>query len=207
MRGKFVTFEGPEGGGKSSVCKAIVEAFSGTNILVVREPGTTRVGEQIRGILQTEDMPDRAELMLFEAARACIVDNVILPTLESGNNVLCDRFYDSTMAYQGYGRGVDLQVVSDMNWVATKGLVPDLTIVFDLDPAVGMARKGKATDRIEAAGADFHARVRNGFLKIADMEPSRVKVIDASMPLDEVVKTVYNELVARFGWGLVVNVA
>jgi dTMP kinase len=145
-------------------------------------------------------MPDRSELMLFEAARACIVDSVIKPRLEDGRNVLCDRFTDSTMAYQGYGRGINVQIVSDMNWVATQGLTPDLTILFDIDPEIGMARSGKTTDRIEAAGIDFHRRVRDGFGRMALREPNRFRVIDASKSVNEVVDDVCRILTVEIGW-------
>lgn len=204
MTGKLVTLEGPEGGGKSTACANIIKAFAATSILLLREPGSTPVGEKIRAILKSNDpadqIPDRAELMLFEAARACIVDQVILPALNAGNSVLCDRFFDSTMAYQGYGRGVDRQIISDMNQVATNGLVPDLTIVFDIPPAVGLTRKGKETDRIEAAGIEFHKRVRDGFLIMANREPSRFRVIDASRPVEEVTAKVCEILKISVGW-------
>jgi dTMP kinase len=200
MRGKFVTFEGPEGGGKSTACRAVAAAFGGTDILVVREPGSTPLGERIRAILQEEDMPARSELMLFEAARACIVDGVILPALEAGRHVLCDRFCDSTVAYQGFGRGLPMRDVWELNRMATGGLTPDLTIVFDIDPEAGMSRKGKAADRIERAGADFHARVREGFLTMADREPHRFRVIDASKGADEVLEEIKGMLASEAGW-------
>ena len=198
--GRFVTLEGPEGSGKTSVCREIVGEFSTMKLLVVREPGSTSLGEKIRTLLQTENMPARAELMLFEAARACIVDTVIIPQLTSGGYVLCDRFFDSTTAYQGYGRGFDLDVVRDMNLFATEDLEPDLTIVFDIDPEVGMARKGKATDRIEAAGVDFHKRVREGYLAMAKRDPDRLKIVDASRSLKEVVADVCCILRVTAGW-------
>lgn len=200
MAGKFISFEGPEGGGKSSVCREVLGVFKHIDIQVVREPGSTSVGEKIRTILQTEDMPDMSELMLFEAARASIVDMVIRPTLFAGTSIICDRFYDSTTAYQGYGRGGNLRDIAMLNSMATKGVSPDLTIVFDIDPAVGMQRKGKPSDRIESAGADFHLRVRKGFLEIADLNPRRVKVIDASRPLVEVVESVARLCEEHLGW-------
>ena len=201
MLGKFVTFEGPEGGGKSSVIREVIGAFSGSvDILGVREPGSTTLGEKIRGILQTEEMPDRSELMLFEAARACIVDTVIKPALDRGTSVACDRFSDSTVAYQGYGRGLPFRDIDSMNRIATTGLTPDLTILLDIDPMVGMARKGKPSDRIESAGMDFHVRVRKGFLEMAEANPGRFRVVDASKPLEEVVEAVVGVLKVNFGW-------
>lgn len=199
MRGSFVSFEGPEGGGKSSVCKAVVDAFD-QDILLVREPGSTVLGEKIRTLLMTEDMPARSELMLFEAARSCIVDSVIVPALEAGKTVLCDRFTDSTLAYQGYGRGINFNHIAIMNDMATNGLTPDLTIVFNIDPVVGMRRKGKATDRIEAAGIDFHQRVSSGFIEMVERNPGRMVMVDASMPIDAVISAVCGILEARCGW-------
>jgi dTMP kinase len=158
------------------------------------------LGEKLRVIIQTEDMPDRSELMLFEAARACLVDTVIKPALAKGTHVLCDRFFDSTTAYQGYGRGIPLSDVFALNGMATNGLVPDLTIVLDIDPVLGMARKGKPTDRIEAAGMDFHIRVREAFIEIARMNPDRIARVDASMPLQVVVVEVARLIKERLGW-------
>jgi dTMP kinase len=200
MEAKFITFEGPEGSGKSTACKAIVEAFFSKSILSVREPGSTPLGEKVRNILQSEDMPDRSELLLFEAARASIVDGVIVPALESGRSVLCDRFYDSTTAYQGYGRGVLLGDIKFLNRLATNGLDPDLTILFDIDPVIGMQRRGAPTDRIEAAGMDFHHRVRAGYWSMAEAGHPRWTVIDASKTQAEVVEAVISIIESRFGW-------
>jgi dTMP kinase len=190
MKGFFITFEGPEGAGKSSVCDGIAKAFG--NVILVREPGATTIGEKIRDMVHHDEMPDRSELLLFEASRACLVDTVIKPALDSGKNVICDRFYDSTTAYQGYGRGLPVDQIHLLNHIATDGLVPDLTILFDIDPELGMKRKGKATDRIEAAGAEFHQRVREGYLKIAESDKNRFIVIDASQSMEKVLERVKN---------------
>jgi len=200
MPGNFITLEGSEGGGKSSIVKEIAGIYRHMDILSIREPGSTDLGERLRAIIQTEDMPDRSELMLFEAARACLVDTVIKPALAKGTHVLCDRFFDSTTAYQGYGRGIPLSDVFALNGMATNGLVPDLTIVLDIDPVLGMARKGKPTDRIEAAGMDFHIRVREAFIEIARMNPDRIARVDASMPLQVVVVEVARLIKERLGW-------
>jgi len=200
MRGNFITLEGPEGAGKSSICKMLIEAFS-RDILLVREPGSTQLGEKIRKLLQEEDMPDRAELLLFEAARACIVDQVISPSLILGKDILCDRFFDSTTVYQGFGRGLNIKEISMLNSMATNGLSPDLTIILDIDPKLGSDRKGKASDRIEAAGLDFHTRIRDGYLEIAKHQ-SRFQVVDASFPLPVVFEQVCSIIKQKFNWQL-----
>ncbi len=192
MRGKFISFEGPEGGGKSTHVAALAEALraEGKSVLVTREPGGTRLAELIRGLVreELEDPPvTRAEVLLFLASRAQVVANVIKPALARGEWVLCDRFSDSTFAYQGYGRGIDVQRLKDRNEFATEGLMPDLTILLDVSPDVSRARlaaRQKATDtvadRIEAAGEVFHKRLREGFLALAKAEPERFVVIDSS---------------------------
>ena len=205
MIGKLITLEGPEGGGKSTVCAEIIKAFSSTDILLVREPGSTPVGEKIRAILKSQDsadqIPDRAELMLFEAARACIIDQVIAPALVAGRNVLCDRFTDSTIAYQGYGRGLPISEINDLNRMATNGLEPDLTILFDLPFEVGIARRGGAGDRIEAAGVEFHRKVRDGFLQMAtSYNQNRFRIVDATQPRDAVIAEVCGILQSELGW-------
>lgn len=192
MRGKFISFEGPEGGGKSTHAAALADALraEGKTVLVTREPGGTRLAELIRGLVREEldDPPvTRAEVLLFLAARAQVVANVIKPALARGEWVLCDRFSDSTFAYQGYGRGIDVQLLKELNEFATEGLVPDLTILLDVPPEVSRARiaeRQRATstsaDRIEAAGEAFHKRLREGFLALAKAEPERFAVIDSS---------------------------
>ena len=192
MRGKFISFEGPEGGGKSTHAAALAETLraEGKTVLVTREPGGTRLAELIRGLVREEldDPPvTRAEVLLFLAARAQVVANVIKPALARGEWVLCDRFSDSTFAYQGYGRGIDVQLLKELNEFATEGLVPDLTILLDVPPEVSrerIAERQRATstsaDRIEAAGEAFHKRLREGFLALAKAEPDRFVVIDSS---------------------------
>ena len=197
MRGKFISFEGPEGGGKSTHVAALSAALraNGKTVLVTREPGGTRLAELIRGLVREEldDPPvTRAEVLLFLAARAQLVANVIKPALARGEWVLCDRFSDSTFAYQGYGRGIDVQLLKGLNEFATEGLVPDMTILLDVPPEVSrerIAERQKATstsaDRIEAAGDAFHKRLRDGFLELAKAEPERFVVIDSSgVPAD-----------------------
>ncbi len=198
MRGKFISFEGPEGGGKSTHVAALAEALrgEGKSVLVTREPGGTRLAELIRGLVreELEDPPvTRAEVLLFLASRAQVVANVIKPALARGEWVLCDRFSDSTFAYQGYGRGIDVRLLRELNEFATEGLVPDLTILLDVPLEVSRARlaeRQRATaavaDRIESAGEAFHKRLREGFLALAKAEPDRFVVIDSSGDRDDV---------------------
>ena len=198
MRGRFITFEGGEGCGKSTQVKRLAEALeaSGREVVVTREPGGTRLAELVRSLLkdEREDPPcDRSELLLFLAARAQLVRNVIRPALASGKWVVCDRFSDSTFAYQGYGRGLPLDELRLMNGFACDGLTPDLTLLLDVRPEVArerMRRREEATntsaDRIEQAGDGFHDRLRAGFMELAAADPGRIKVIDANGTPDEV---------------------
>ncbi|HSK48089.1 MAG TPA: dTMP kinase [Coriobacteriia bacterium] len=190
--GVFITFEGGEGSGKSTQIGQLARRLEGAGLSVrcLREPGDTRSGEAIRAILldpSSEGLDARAELLLYEAARAQLVAEVIEPALEAGEVVLCDRFYDSSTAYQGFGRQLPLDEVRALNMAATGGLVPDRTLLLDLDPAEGVERATHGgADRLEGEDASFHRRVREGFLAIASQEPQRVRVVDASGPIDEV---------------------
>ena len=198
MRGKFITFEGPEGGGKSTHVRELAEQLraEGKPVLVTREPGGTRLAELIRGLVreEVEDPPvTRCEVLLFIAARAQVVSEVIRPALARGEWVICDRFADSTFAYQGYGRGIDVGLLKNFNDFATEGLVPDLTILLDVPPETSKARLAErqaatatSADRIEQAGDMFHRRLRDGFLELAKAEPDRFVVIDSSGPREEV---------------------
>jgi len=186
-KGLLITFEGGEGAGKSSHIEAIEQALrdQGYDVLVVREPGGTRVGEAIREILLSRDnegMSPRCEIHLYEAARAQIVDEVIKPALERGTIVLCDRFYDSTTAYQGYGRGIDLSVIENLNMSATGGVVPDRTLIVDVPVEVGLARASddQEPDRLESAPIAFHEAVRQGFLALAEQNPERIRIVDGN---------------------------
>ena len=198
MQGKFITFEGPEGGGKSTHAKELAEALraEGKTVLETREPGGTRLAELIRGLVreEREDPPvTRAEVLLFLASRAQVVANVIRPALARGEWVVCDRFSDSTFAYQGYGRGIDVALLKDLNEFATEGLTPDLTILLDVPPEVSRSRLAErqnatatSADRIESAGELFHRRLRDGFLELARRDPGRFVVIDSSGPREAV---------------------
>jgi dTMP kinase len=198
--GAFITFEGGEGTGKSTQIRLLAERLeaAGLTVRVLREPGGTVVGEAVRRILLDPDHAElgvSAEILLYEASRAQLVDEVIRPALTAGEVVLCDRFFDSTTAYQGYARGIDLARIDALNEAATGGLVPDRTLVLDIDPAVGVQRAtAESTDRLEAESLGFHVRVREGFLAIADQEPGRMRVIDASGSAEQVAERVADAL-------------
>ena len=206
MKGRFITFEGGEGCGKSTQVRRLKEALEaeGHEVLLTREPGGTRLSELIRGLLkdEREDPPcDRAELLLFLAARAQLVRSVIRPALDAGTWGVSDRFSDSTFAYQGYGRGLPLDVLRLANDFACEGLKPDLTVLLDVDTETSRARLRKreaatntTADRIEQAGDAFHARLRQGFLEMAAQEPNRIVTIDASGTPDEVWEKVWKSL-------------
>ena len=202
MPGLFVTFEGGEGVGKSTQMAALAPRLSenGREVLEVREPGGTPAGDRVRALLLEPGggMDPLTELFLYEASRAELVAAVIAPALERGAAVLCDRFTDSTLAYQGYGRGLDLTDVRTLNRVASGGLTPDVTILLVADVAVGLARATRAgADRIESESAVFHAKVAAGFGAIAADEPDRVLAVDGSGGVDEVASRVWSALAAH----------
>ena len=195
--GLFITFEGPEGAGKTTQITKLKEYFEsqGNRCIITREPGGTPVAEQLREIVKHHTGPelivDEAEVFLFAASRAQHVRNLIIPSLAEGKIVLCDRFYDSTLAYQGFARGQDLNFLKTITKYAICGCEPDVTLLLDIDPEIGFTRtsireetQGKV-DRIEAAGLEFHQAVRNGFLTLADAEPTRIKVLNADQNQEE----------------------
>lgn len=191
-RGLFITFEGGEGSGKSTQIARLAKrlAAGGVAVRTLREPGGTAAGEVVRTLLLDPEhvgLTPAAELMLYEASRAQLVAEVIEPALAAGEVVLCDRFYDSTTAYQGFGRGLDRDRIRQLNAAATDGLVPDRTLVLDVDPVVGIERATRSgADRLEAESVAFHERVRAGFAAIAAEEPERVRIVDASGDRDAV---------------------
>jgi len=193
--GLFITFEGPEGAGKTVQAKRLVDFLraEGKPASLTREPGGTRLGEQVRSIVLAQAQGDHAidplaDALLFNAARAQLVAEVIKPALVADEVIVCARFADSTLAYQGYGAGVGLAELRSIAEIATTGIAPDLTILLDVPPAVGLARKADdARNRFEAAfDLAFHERVRAGFLELARGEPDRWRVIDATRDADAV---------------------
>jgi dTMP kinase len=201
-KGLFITFEGADGCGKTTQMKLLAEYLekSGLEVVLTREPGGKGLGEKIREILLNYDgeVSDRCESFLFLADRAQNIDIIVNPAVEAGKIVLCDRHTDSSVAYQGYGRGLDIERINTLNNIATNGKKPDLTFVFDIDTKTSMERVGKDKDRMENAGLEFHKRVRDGYLQIAQKEPERIKVLDATKSIEEIHKKVV-ELVHEIG--------
>jgi dTMP kinase len=194
----FITFEGPEGGGKTTVMAFLLERLlaRGLSAISLREPGGTHVGEQVRRLLldTRADIAPAAEMLLFSASRAQLVESIIRPHLAAGGVVVCDRYADSTLAYQGFGRGLDLTALRQITRFATSGLTPDLTLYFDIDPAQGIARRegSGSLNRMDAQTLEFHHRVRDGYLALMAAEPDRWVRVDASAPLAVVQGTVIN---------------
>lgn len=189
-KGRFITFEGSEGCGKSTQSKLLLDylAAKGLTARLVREPGGVVISEKVRDILldrKNTAMNKECETLLYMAARAQLVEEVVIPELAAGTVLVCDRFLDSTLAYQGYGCGVPVDVIRAMGLFATKGIQPDLTFFLDLSAEEGLARRGAERDRIELRSLEYHARVREGYHRIARDEPGRVVVIDARRSIEE----------------------
>lgn len=200
MKGKFITFEGPEGSGKTTQLLLLAKHLkeNGCPVVATREPGGTEISEKVRNILldaSNLNLSNRTELLLMVASRAQNTAEVIVPALKQGKIVLCDRYSDSTLAYQSYGRGFDLEVTRQMCLFATDGLQPDMTLLIDIDPELGLERAkltGKSStpakkhDRMESQGLEFHRRVREGFLKLAEAEPDRFRVLNSKGTIEEI---------------------
>jgi len=211
-RGRFISFEGPEGGGKSSHVKKLAERLTanGCEVLITREPGGTAAGESIRNLLQHdasgEKLVGETELLLFAASRAQLVREVILPALDSGAYVVCDRFADSTIAYQGYGRQCAIEPLVAINRFAVAEAVPDLTFLLDIDVVAGLDRVVRRTngdaegrDRFEREEIAFHERVRAGYLELAAEQEGRFRVIDASREPDVVAEEIWRNVSPLIG--------
>lgn len=190
----FLTLEGPEGSGKTSQACLLGQYLRGQGyeVLLTREPGGTPIGDQIRAVLHDPDntaMVPRAEFLLYSASRAQLVQEVIRPALAGGRLVVCDRYYDSSLAYQGYGRGLDLATLQQVTRFAIGDLVPDLTVCLDIAPEEGLQRRllgGEEWNRLDREALEFHRRVRAGYLELAASEPGRWVVVDASRSVEEV---------------------
>ena len=203
-RGRFITFEGPEGSGKSTQLRLLGERLrkAGLEVLETQEPGGTPIGIQIRHVLldaKNRELCPTTELLLMFASRAQNVDQLILPALSTGRIVLSDRFTDSTLVYQGVGRGLGADVVYELDRIACRGLVPDLTLVFDIDAETGLARarsrNARTEDsetRIEELDVGFHRRVRDAYRQLAADEPKRIRLIDGSQTREAVAEQVWS---------------
>ncbi|NGQ96505.1 dTMP kinase [Brevibacillus sp. SYP-B805] len=197
MRGLFITFEGPDGAGKTTQVKAFAEALAqrGHDVLVTREPGGTAISDKIRGLIldpSHREMDDVTEALLYAASRAQHVREKVLPALARGTIVVCDRFVDASLAYQGFGLGLPVHKIKEINEFATGGLVPDRTYLLDIPVAAGRARlQARAgLDRIEQKEAAYHERVREGFHTLAKEHPARIRVIDATQSVEAVAQEV-----------------
>lgn len=189
-KGFFITFEGADGCGKTTQSKLVQEYLEkkGYEVIWTREPGAKGLGQKIRELLlhYDGDVAPVCEAFLFLADRAQHIEHLIKPAVEAGKIVICDRHTDSTIAYQGYGRGEDIKQLKYLNEIATGAIKPDLTFVFDVSTDVAQKRVGDEKDRMESAGIEFHKKVRQGYLEIAKLEPQRVKVIDANNNIEKV---------------------
>ena len=208
-KGVFITFEGGDGAGKSTHLQFVAEALRmrGEEVVCLREPGGTIIGEQLRATVLDPGnyvMSSECELLIYEAARAQLVNQIIAPALERGSIVLCDRFTDSTVAYQGYGRGLDVDFVKRASAFACKGVMPDRTILMltggDAEVGLDRATQHKHADRLEMAGTEFHERVNAGYLELAKQEPERIRVVISDDTKAATARKVFSELSDLFEW-------
>ncbi len=199
QKGLFVTFEGADGSGKTTqlnLIKSFLEE-KGYDVVVTREPGALELGQKIRNILLHYEgtVADRCEMFLFLADRAQHVETFIKPAINEGKIVLCDRFTDSTEAYQGYGRGQDINLLKDLNKIAVNGTEPDLTLLYDVSTETAQNRVGNEKDRMESAGIEFHKKVRNGYLELQKENPNRIKLINANNSIEKVFENSKNIII------------
>ena len=189
-KGLFITFEGSDGCGKSTQLKMAAEYLQkkSFDVIATRDPGGTPLGQKIREILLHHDgkVATYCELFLYLADRAQHIDEKIIPAIAEGKTVLCDRYVDSTLAYQGYARGLDADEILNLNNIVAKNLMPDLTFVFDVSTEIAEQRVGKTKDRMESEAKEFHQKVRSGFLDLAKKYPERIKIIDANQEIEKV---------------------
>jgi len=189
-RGLFITYEGIDGCGKTTQLELTAKYLrqKGFDVITTLEPGGAPLGKQLRNILlhYEGDVSSGAEMFLYLADRAQHINEIVKPAIEAGKVVLCDRHTDSTLAYQGFARGLDVERLKTLNLIATDSLKPNLTLVYDIDVQTAQTRVGKEKDRLESEGVSFHENVRQGYLKIAQDEPERVKIINAKRQIDEV---------------------
>lgn len=202
----FITLEGPEGSGKTSVMKEVIRRLidEGHSIIETREPGGTEIAEQIRTIIldrKNLKLDARAEALLYAASRRQNLVEKIWPSIQAGHIVICDRFIDSSLAYQGGARGIGLDEVLQINLFATEGSFPELTLLFDIEPELGLKRiaqnKQREVNRLDLERLDFHRQVRQTYLALAKKYPKRIMVIDASQPLHDVIETTYAHIKKR----------
>ena len=207
-KGFLVSLEGPEGAGKTSVLEALIPVLEdrGVEVLSTREPGGVLIGEKIREVIldpSHTEMDAKTELLLYIASRRQHLVEKVLPALEAGKLVIMDRFIDSSVAYQGFGRGLDIEAIDWLNEFATDGLKPDLTLYFDIEVEEGLARIAANSDRevnrLDMEGLDLHRKVRQGYLSLLEKETDRIVKIDASLPLDQVIANTQQLLFDRMG--------
>ena len=207
-KGFLVSLEGPEGAGKTSVLEALIPILEdrGVEVLTTREPGGVLIGEKIREVIldpNHTEMDPKTELLLYIASRRQHLVEKVLPALAAGKLVIMDRFIDSSVAYQGFGRGLDIDAIDWLNEFATDGLKPDLTLYFDIEVEEGLARIAANSDRevnrLDMEGLDLHRKVRQGYLSLIEREGNRIEKIDASLPLDQVIENTQQLLFDRMG--------
>ena len=207
-KGFLVSLEGPEGAGKTSVIEALIPILEdrGVEVLTTREPGGVLIGEKIREVIldpSHTEMDPKTELLLYIASRRQHLVEKVLPALAAGKLVIMDRFIDSSVAYQGFGRGLDIDAIDWLNQFATDGLKPDLTLYFDIEVEEGLARiaanSNREVNRLDMEGLDLHRKVRQGYLSLLEREGNRIEKIDASLPLDQVIENTQQLLFDRMG--------
>ena len=189
-KGLFITFEGADGSGKTTQLNKVKEFLleEGYDVIITREPGALDIGQKIRNILLHNEgfVSDRCEMFLFLADRSQHIDALIKPSIDNGKIVLCDRHTDSTIAYQGYGRGQNINLLKELNNIAVNGIMPDLTLLYDVSAQTAQERIGNEKDRMESAGLIFYEKVRNGYIELQKENPARIKLISANRTIDEV---------------------